>query len=547
MRSLPVSVSTVDTSPVIEVGKISYPASTSTVSVTVVPDPTIGISSRHFNQRCSTNTAIVANDHNVNTNISSQNDSLVSDQEDNLNDTNSNETLVASDDHDYNHESYNHDSSFTVQSDNVLGVKYSGPTTASTNNARDEAFSIPDEILSEEEPYHGRLADQDNKGEDDESDYDYEEDGYGNYASFLISESPMVTSSSSPSAITVTHDPVIEKSSTNLSLVAGGGELGMKRSISLQVMDDFDNKVATSTIKSSTSLEITRQREKWREPSRSAVHMSLRAEREKTGGRRRLAQDLYKVMMADTTEAGFSIEPAGGVDRGDGMDRWIVNIFGFDEDSNLHKDLLVLGLDHVELEMSFPEQYPFEPPFVRVVQPRFKKQTGFVMNGALCMELLTSEGWNPVNDIESVIVSIRSLLAVGDGRLQAAVDIPDKTREALLCVAKRAVTSGKQKMISKDDDENHSDNIDNREDDTHVTHKRKRDKYIRTANSSLLSSSWPLVTDNDNEKKCNDVQHTSNISVGSYTNTEARQAYSHLSEYHKKKGWDSSGWWTKKG
>lgn len=53
------------------------------------------------------------------------------------------------------------------------------------------------------------------------------------------------------------------------------------------------------------------------------------------------------------------------------------------------------------------------------------------MNGALCMELLTKDGWNPINDIESVIVSIRSLLVVGEGRLQAAASIPIKEREML--------------------------------------------------------------------------------------------------------------------
>eukprot|EP00956_Cyclotella_meneghiniana_P043286 scaffold261934_cov76-Cyclotella_meneghiniana.AAC.1 len=48
------------------------------------------------------------------------------------------------------------------------------------------------------------------------------------------------------------------------------------------------------------------------------------------------------------------------------------------------------------------------------------------MNGALCMELLTKQGWTPINDIESVIVSIRSLMVVGDGRVQAAVDMGEK-------------------------------------------------------------------------------------------------------------------------
>merc|ERR1712087_1098118 len=128
----------------------------------------------------------------------------------------------------------------------------------------------------------------------------------------------------------------------------------------------------------------------------------------------------------------------------DSMEKWTIKLFQFDPDSNLAKDMLVVGIDHIELEMKFPEQYPFEPPFVRGVKPRFKRQTGFVMNGALCMELLTKDGWNPINDIESVIVSIRSLLVVGDGRLSAAVEMPVNQRETLL-----AAKGGNKKTQSR--------------------------------------------------------------------------------------------------
>ena len=32
-----------------------------------------------------------------------------------------------------------------------------------------------------------------------------------------------------------------------------------------------------------------------------------------------------------------------------------------------------------------------------------------------------------------------------------------------------------------------------------------------------------------------------------YSVSEAKAAYEHLSSYHKKKGWDQSGWWARKG
>merc|ERR1719223_823367 len=112
----------------------------------------------------------------------------------------------------------------------------------------------------------------------------------------------------------------------------------------------------------------------------------------------------------------------------------------------------------VELEMTFPDQYPFEPPFVRVTKPKFKRQTGFVMNGAICMELLTTDGWNPVNDIESVIVSIRSLMVVGNGRLQAAVDMGQDAYKKVLAGVLERKKEGKVAAAKSDDAEGNDDN-----------------------------------------------------------------------------------------
>lgn len=137
--------------------------------------------------------------------------------------------------------------------------------------------------------------------------------------------------------------------------------------------------------------QLEAPKQKWRQPSKEAVNLSLQAEKVKSGGRRRLLQDLCKIMSEDNDEAGFKIKPSDE----DCMDKWTVQLFKFDEDSNLAKDMKVLGLTNIELEFAFPDQYPFEPPFVRVLRPRFKRQTGFVMNGALCMELLTKVCANP--------------------------------------------------------------------------------------------------------------------------------------------------------
>jgi len=227
--------------------------------------------------------------------------------------------------------------------------------------------------------------------------------------------------------------------------------------------------------------------------------------------------------MADTSEAGFSLEPSNE----DSMDKWRIKLFDFDVDSNLAKDLLVCGLDHVELEMSFPDQYPFEPPFVRVVQPRFKRQTGFVMSGALCMELLTKDGWNPVNDIESVIVSIRSIMVIGDGRVQTASEMSkDEYKQALA----EATSKSKAKKQGKSEEEDH----DMEEDDGDRPSEAKRKRV-------------PSEGEMDPESKSSSSATAKRGTGGSYTASEAKSAYQHLSKYHEKEGWDKSGWWSRKG
>jgi ubiquitin-conjugating enzyme E2 Q len=309
----------------------------------------------------------------------------------------------------------------------------------------------------------GSHREEEEEKDDDESDYSYTHDDDEEYSGFLIPTAP----------VRVEEDQVVPP-------------------------------VAASSPSSQPDSAVEeRKLKKWVDPSREAVSMSLRAEREKTGGRRRLASDLYKIMSSSTEAAGFTLSPACE----DSMEKWCIKLFDFDTDSNLAKDLVVVGLDCVELEMSFPEQYPFEPPFVRVVTPKFQRQTGFVMNGALCMELLTKDGWNPINDIESVIVSIRSLMVVGDGRVKAAVEMGEKAYE-------EALKLGLERRKAE------------REEDRG---KRKRDE------------------DNEESGEAGKKKGERKTNVGSYSAAEASMAYEHLSKFHEEKGWDKSGWWTKRG
>ncbi|CAG03170.1 unnamed protein product [Tetraodon nigroviridis] len=92
-----------------------------------------------------------------------------------------------------------------------------------------------------------------------------------------------------------------------------------------------------------------------------------------------------------------------------------------DPDSPLHTDLQVLkekeGMDYILLNFSYKDNFPFDPPFVRVVSPVLCG--GYVLGGgAICMELLTKQGWSSAYSIESVIMQINATLVKGKARVQ---------------------------------------------------------------------------------------------------------------------------------
>lgn len=85
----------------------------------------------------------------------------------------------------------------------------------------------------------------------------------------------------------------------------------------------------------------------------------------------------------------------------------------------------------LEYEVIFPEAYPINPPFIRVVQPRFAFHTGHVtVGGSICMESLTPTGWSSARSIESYFVEIISLINIGNARLDLHQTQPYSMQEA---------------------------------------------------------------------------------------------------------------------
>lgn len=100
---------------------------------------------------------------------------------------------------------------------------------------------------------------------------------------------------------------------------------------------------------------------------------------------------------------------------------WFVKFKGFDKESHLYKDLQKLWksdnkTDHICLNITYSERFPMEPPFVRVCYPVITG--GYVLTGgAICMELLTPQGWSSAYSIEALIMQISATLVKGKARI----------------------------------------------------------------------------------------------------------------------------------
>ncbi|KAK3073010.1 hypothetical protein LTR53_005783 [Teratosphaeriaceae sp. CCFEE 6253] len=107
------------------------------------------------------------------------------------------------------------------------------------------------------------------------------------------------------------------------------------------------------------------------------------------------------------------------VERIENAYQWIVELHSFhviDEKLPLVADMKQQKIHSIVLEIRFNGDFPFSPPYVRMIRPRFLtfQQRGgghIVAGGAMCMELLTNSGWSSASSMESVLMQIRLAIA----------------------------------------------------------------------------------------------------------------------------------------
>ena len=130
---------------------------------------------------------------------------------------------------------------------------------------------------------------------------------------------------------------------------------------------------------------------------------------------RELAVTLKAQETQPANELGWYLDPETVTN----VYQWIVELHSFDAHLPLAKDMKQKDVKSIVLELRFGKEFPYSPPFVRVIRPRFLSFMAgggghVTTGGALCMELLTNSGWNPASNIEAVLLQVRMAITSTD-------------------------------------------------------------------------------------------------------------------------------------
>lgn len=142
----------------------------------------------------------------------------------------------------------------------------------------------------------------------------------------------------------------------------------------------------------------------------------------KVGNKRLMSEFRRTQKLQDEADSDLGVNIECQLKAEDRLDVWNV-LFHRDnipKENTLYKQLEERNIDNIKLEVTFPCNYPIEPPFVRVVYPRFKYRTGHItLGGSVCMDILTNEKWVPVMTVDKVMLQIKMLLIDGDAELDS--------------------------------------------------------------------------------------------------------------------------------
>lgn len=154
----------------------------------------------------------------------------------------------------------------------------------------------------------------------------------------------------------------------------------------------------------------------------------------------KIIREYQQLMKSNPDKSSFRIEV-----NTDYPFLWKIFISRFDEQYPIAQDMKKFNVKEIELEIRFPDNYPFSPPFVRVVSPRFAHLTGHIIagSGAFCNELLTEKGWSPSYTVESIVTSLIAEMIEGGARIDSTkYHIPYRYEDAKIDFIRVAKSHG---------------------------------------------------------------------------------------------------------
>jgi ubiquitin-conjugating enzyme E2 Q len=152
---------------------------------------------------------------------------------------------------------------------------------------------------------------------------------------------------------------------------------------------------------------------------------------------KRLMKEYQNIMKQSTVALGFRIQLC----EEDNLSKWLVYITN-PENAKLTEQMCRLGIQAIEIEITFKDNYPIAPPFIRVVYPHFKFHSGHItIGGSLCMEMLTNQGWSPTFNVENVITQIKLAISEGGGIIDEANYMRRYTMDEAIDAFKRVLAS----------------------------------------------------------------------------------------------------------